>query len=117
VKIRELDVILMRDSSPETHRLLEVLRRNLPLVAYPRRAGAPLQKVTKNMRRSDRCLVTNVFDAGSGLGLMCQVAIEESGANYALIVTPITDLSFERRHPIARIIANYRRSQSQRRIA
>jgi hypothetical protein len=109
----------MRDSNPEIHRLLEVLRRNLPLVAYPRKKGAmaSLRSVTQCKGHSDRYLVTNVFDAGADLGLMCQIAIDKSGTCYASIVTPIADLSFERRHPITRVIANYRRSLSQRRIA
>ncbi|WP_157235609.1 hypothetical protein [Methylosinus sp. LW4] len=51
--------------------------------------------------------MTNVFDAGGAFGLMCQVEVGESDP--LLLVTPLTELSFDRTHPIAHDVADYRR--------
>jgi hypothetical protein len=60
--------------------------------------------------------VTNVFDASDRFGLMCQVEVGDA-ADPAIFITPIADLAFDRRHPIAREIADYRRRRAQTRVA
>jgi hypothetical protein len=56
--------------------------------------------------------VTNVFDAGDAFGLMCQLEVGDDDAP-TIFVTPIAELAFDRRHPIAREIADYRRRRAQ----
>ena len=83
----------------------------------PASRGASERTVARSLvrfgnRGSDsRCKVTDVFDAGETFGLMCQVEVGESEPS--LLVTPITELSFDRRHPIARDVADYRRRRAQ----
>lgn len=93
--------------SQDRRRLLDAFRRCLPLVAHPRgRLGASLMRA-QNRGSDNRCKVTNVFDAGETFGLMCQVEVGETDPS--LLVTPLTELSFDRTHPIARDVADYRR--------
>ena len=106
---REVD----RPRAADTRRLMEALRRCLPLMAHPR--GRSLtSSITASRRRGPdrRCRVTNVFDAGDSFGLMCQIEIGD-GADLAIFVAPIAELAFDRRHPIARAIADYRRRRAQ----
>jgi hypothetical protein len=99
-------------SAQDTRRLLEAFRRRLPLVAHPRgRLRASLMRGAQNRGPDSRCRVTHVFDAGETFGLMCQVEVRESEP--ALLVTPITELTFDRRHPLARDVADYRRRRVQ----
>lgn len=99
-------------SAQDTRRLLEAFRRCLPLVAHPRgRLRATLMRSPQNKGLDSKCKVTNVFDAGETFGLMCQVEIGESDPS--LLVTPLAELSFDRRHPIARDVADYRRRRAQ----
>jgi hypothetical protein len=55
--------------------------------------------------------MTGVFDAGETFGLMRQVEVG-AGADPSLLVAPITELSFDGKHPIAREIADYRRRRA-----
>jgi hypothetical protein len=100
----------------DSRRLLEALRRNLPLAALPRKASAQtsLQRAAPTALSHRSCLVTDVFDAGDGLGLMCQLQIREGGRS-SFLVTPITELAFDRSHPISRDVAKYRRMRAKRR--
>lgn len=73
----------------------------MPLAAH----GRPL--LMKSIRRrlpasgiSSRCIVTSVFDAGEGRGVMCQV--EFGGAAKSIVlVAPIEHLSFHTRNVVA----------------
>jgi len=97
----------------DARRLMEALRRLLPLPAHPR--GRSLSASIAATRRggSDRrCRVTNVFDEGDAFSLMCQVEVGDAAAP-AIFVTPIAELAFDRRHPIARAVADYRRRRAQ----
>jgi len=101
----------------DARRLMDALRRCLPLMANPR--GRSLTASIAGARRRDsdrRCRVANVFDAGDGFGLMCQIEVGDAAAS-AIFVTPIAELAFDRRHPIARAVADYRRRRAQTRIA
>jgi hypothetical protein len=101
-------------SVQDTRRLLEAFRRHLPLVAHPRgRLRACLMRVARDRGSNSRCKVTNVFDAGETLGLMCRVEVGDGG-DPLLPVAPITELSFDRTHPIARDVADYRPPRATR---
>ncbi|WP_024882043.1 hypothetical protein [Methylosinus sp. LW3] len=101
----------------DARRLMEVLRRCLPLMAHPRGRSLTASIAAARRRDSDRrCRVTNVFDAGDAFGLMCQVEVGDDDAP-AIFATPIAELAFDRRHPIARAIADYRRRRAQTRVA
>jgi hypothetical protein len=94
--------------------LMEALRGYLPLIAHPRGRSLVVSMGAARHRHEGRaCRVTNVFDAGENYGLMCQVEVGESG-DPSILVTPITELSFDRRHQIARDVAAYRRRRAQR---
>jgi hypothetical protein len=108
----------MRETSPELRRLLDALRRHLPLTAYPKgRLIESLRRGSRDRGSSGRCRVTHVFDAGDELGLLCQLEVDDNSASGPLIVTPIADLAFRRGHPIQREIANYHRCRGSRRAA
>jgi len=102
-------------SSLDARRLLEALSRCLPLVAHPRgRSLAASIGAARHGHAGRGCRVTNVFDAGESYGLMCHVEVGERG-DPSILITPIAELSFDRRHPIARDVADYRRRRTQRR--
>ncbi|WP_400768578.1 hypothetical protein [Methylosinus sporium] len=62
--------------------------------------------------------MTNVFDAGDAFGLMCQVEVGDGdGDAPSIFITSIAEIAFDRRHPIAREIADYRRRRAQTRVA
>lgn len=106
----------MQHSSSEIQRLLAAMRRYLPLAAAPRgRLSASLRGAAPNRPVPDRCMVTNVFDAGDERGLMCQLLIGAGAPNLSLIIAPVTELSFHRRYPFARDIADYRRRRERER--
>jgi hypothetical protein len=94
----------------DARKLLEALRRYSPLAAHPRgRLRTSLIGAARRGAFDDRYKVTGVFDAGETFGLLCQV---EVGADPSLLVASITELSFDRKHPIAREIADYRRRRA-----
>jgi hypothetical protein len=97
----------------EARRLMDALRQLLPLTAHPRGRSLTASIAATRRRDSDRrCRVTNVFDAGDAFGLMCQIEVGDDDAP-AIFVTPIGELAFDRRHPIAREVAYYRRGRAQ----
>lgn len=99
-------------SARDRRRLLEAIRRFLPLVAHPKGRPRALAAHAARDRGSDKkCKTTNVFDAGDTFGLMCQIEVGESDPSW--LVTPLAELSFDRTHPIARAVADYRRRRAQ----
>ena len=55
----------------------------------------------------------DVFYAGEKEGLMCPFDVHEGIDEPVVVVAPITHLAFNRRHPIAREIADYRKRCAQ----
>jgi hypothetical protein len=101
----------------DARRLMDALRRFLPLMAHPcGRSRTASIAATRRRNSGRRCTVTNVFDAGDAFGLMCQIEVGD-GADPAIFVAPIAELAFDRRQPITREIADYRRRRAQTRIA
>lgn len=60
--------------------------------------------------------MTNVFDVGDAFSLMRQIEVGD-GDVPAIFVAPIAELAFDRRHPIARAIADYCRRHAQAHVA
>ena len=81
---------------------LSRLRRNLPLLARGKPALMSfLKSRAVGIRTSSRLLVTDVFDAGGALGLMCRFVIFGAGETPDLFVAPLTQIAFTRRSPTA----------------
>ncbi len=103
---------------PLAKRLIDKLQRALPLRAQVRAeliaASRALPAVGKN---SLHCMVTHVYDAGDAKGPMCQLAFDGEALGSTLFVLPIAHVSFERGHPIARDVANYRKRRLDSLIA
>jgi hypothetical protein len=92
----------------QEEKLVSRLQRALPVTAYGKPA---LMNFLRNRlsieRTSPRLTVTNVFSARDGGGLMCQFVVSGARAGSHPFVAPITQLSFDRRHPIASEVTSY----------
>lgn len=72
------------------------LRRNLPLSARGKPALlAFLRSRAVNVRPSSRLVVTDVFDAGAALGLMCRFVLRDEVEG--VFVAPLAQIVLERR--------------------
>lgn len=104
----------MRQSRRDIHRLIVLLQRHLPLSA---RAAAPLvasvRAAASNATFSSRCSVTQIYDAGDQLGLMCQLQFKDKGIEPSVFVASIMKLSFDRKSPVWRDIAAYQRTRRE----
>lgn len=96
---------------PET--LARRLQRFLPLPAHgrPQLVGM-LKKRSSKFTASARLIVTNVYYIGGKAGLMCQIDLASGEPCSSVLVVPITVLAFDRRHPISRDVAEYRRRRT-----
>ncbi len=56
-----------------------------------------------------RLMVTDVFYAGEENGLMYRIDVRGSVGQPILLVAPLAQLAFNRKHPIAQEIAAYRK--------
>jgi len=68
-------------------------------------------------RDSPRLMVTGVFQAGDGKGLMGQFAVGGAEESPRLFVAPIEQLAFERGHPIVHDLAVYRKAREKKGLA
>ncbi len=68
-------------------------------------------------RSSPRLMVTGIFHAANGQGLMGKFAVEGAAVRPRLFVAPIEHLAFERGHPIAQDLAAYRKAREKRGLA
>jgi hypothetical protein len=107
------DIDRMRTArAADARRLMEALRRLLPLMVHPRGRSLTASIAVSRRRGADRrCTVTNVFDTGDAGSLMCQVEVG-ADANPSIFVAPIAEFAFDRRHSIARAVAEYRRRRA-----
>jgi len=99
----------MRTQSLERRKLVEKLRIALPLKA---RARAPLIErlrgtVSIDAARSD-LPVTNIFDAGGGIGLMCQLDLTQVCPQAPHLVVPLAHLAFACKYGLDRQLPRYR---------
>lgn len=105
----------MNDSCQDIRILVRKLQRFLPLSAHVRPALIKSLRARRPIAaNSPMCVVTHVFDAGEEHGLMCQLEFS-AGAKSMVLVAPIGHLSFNRRDPISREIAAYRKRRFKRR--
>jgi hypothetical protein len=56
--------------------------------------------------------VINIFDPESASGLMCQFIVEDMIESRRIFVAPISQISFERGHPIGPEVAAYQRHRA-----
>ncbi len=94
--------------------LVQKLRRALPLTAHGRPSlTATLSRNLYCANLMPRVTVTDVFYAGEKSGLMCRVDVHGLAGEPVVVVAPVTQLAFNRRHPVARDIAAYRKRRAE----
>ena len=100
----------MHCRSSNKQKLIEELRFALPLKA---RARPPLiERLRKTISRDaarSNLPVTNVFDAGENLGLMCQLDLTQYCPQAPHLVVPFEHLALDRRYGLDRKSQRYRR--------
>lgn len=100
----------MTSSDLRAEHLVQKLRRILPLAAHRRPPfAAALRRRLACPDVIPRVMVTDIFYAGEEKGLMCRVDVQGLADDAIVLVAPVTQLAFNRRHPIARDIAAYRK--------
>jgi hypothetical protein len=88
-----------------------LLRRRLPLRA---RVGAGIvarARRSAGARLPSRCSVIQIYDGGDDRGLLRRLEFADTRADSAILVAPITELSFDRGSPVFRAIAAYQKSR------
>jgi hypothetical protein len=100
----------MTRRSLERLKLVEQLRFALPLRA---RARPPLiarlrRTISQDAARSN-LPVTNIFDAGESLGLMCQLDLTQYSPRTPYFVVPFEHLALDRGYGLDRKSQHYRR--------
>ena len=104
----------MTSSDLRARELVEKLRRALPLTAHGRPSlTATLSRNFYCANLMPRVTVTDVFYAGEKSGLMCRVDVHGLAGEPVVVVAPVTQLAFNRRHPVARDIAAYRKRRAE----
>ena len=100
----------MKRLSLDRQKLVEQLRLALPLKARarPLLIGRLRKSVSCDAARSN-LPVTNVFDAGEGLGLMCQLDLTQYNTQTPYLVVPLELLALDRGYGLDRKSQNYRR--------
>ncbi len=84
-------------------RIVQNLRRALPLSAHPRPALLAFLRARGLIgRAAPRLIVLDVFDAGEDRGVMCRFAIAEDGEASSFIA-PLAQVALARRRPAARL--------------
>lgn len=107
----------MRDSRRHIRHLVALLQSRLPL---PARAGASLVATARaacsNPRLSPRCSVTQIYDAGDQLGLMCRLEFKDRADAATIFVASIMQLSFDRKCSISHEILAYQKWRRETRV-
>jgi hypothetical protein len=103
------------DNQDEVERLLRELTKAMPLSALATPAlMAKLREQSSTANITLDCKVTKVIYAGDEGGVICHLAFDEEDKEEVFLVS-ITHLAFDRRLPVARKIAAYRKDPSKRR--
>lgn len=98
----------MDDQSRNLRNLICRLQRFLPLAAHPRPAlAASIRKIAPRAPAAPLLSVNCIFDAGADRGLMCRIELNGADLHSPTFVAPITQVAFDRRHPISREVAAY----------
>jgi hypothetical protein len=103
----------MTSSDLRAEHLVQKLRRALPLTAHGRPSLTAVLGRSLSSNLMPRVTVTDVFYAGEESGLMCRVDVHGVIDQPVVVVAPVTQLAFNRRHPIARDIAAYRKRRAE----
>jgi len=104
----------MTSTDLPAEQLVQKLRRALPLTAHGRPSlTAVLGRSLACANLMPRVTVTDVFYAGEENGLMCRVDVHGVTDEPVVVVAPVTQLAFNRRHPVARDIAAYRKRRAE----
>lgn len=94
--------------------LVQKIRRFLALAAHGRPSlTATLQRSFSCANLMARLTVTDIFGESEDKGLMCHIDVKGLTGEPVLVVAPITQLAFNRRHPDARDIAAYRKRRAE----
>lgn len=63
-------------------------------------------------------MVTDLYDAGERLGLMCQLEFEEGGRKTAIVVASAMQIAVDRRYSAAaRVISDYQKNRRDQLVA
>jgi hypothetical protein len=102
------------DNQDQVNRLLCKLTEALPLSALATPALiATLRGRSSSAKITLGCKVTEVMYAGDEGGIMCHLIFDEAEKEEVFLVS-ITQLSFDRRLPVAREIAVYQKHRIKR---
>lgn len=86
-------------------RKIDRLRRTLPVSGYPRPTLLTELRIRKAVGRSTPQLkVIDVIDTGDGKELLCRFLVGDHDARS--FVAPLSQIALDRRHPLARAVAN-----------
>jgi hypothetical protein len=97
------------DNQNQVERLLRKLTEVMPLSAFASPAlMATLRGRSSTAKIALDCKITKVIYAGDEGGVMCQVIFDEE-ENKEVFLVSITQLTFDRRLPVAREIAAYQK--------
>ena len=97
------------DNQDEVERLLRELTKAMPLSALATPAlMANLREQSSAANITLDCKVTKVIYAGDEGGVICHLAFDEEDKEEVFLVS-VTHLAFDRRLPVARKIAAYRK--------
>jgi len=103
------------DHPDQVDRLLARMRAALPMPArMTPRLLATLREQNPTLSPGAACRVTRVDYAGDEGGIVCHLAREGADESGRLVVTSITHLDFDPRHPLAREIAAYQKHRTKR---
>jgi hypothetical protein len=104
----------IKDLTLQAERLAQKLQSVLPLNAYGNQTLiATIRKRYPSMTIVPRLMVTNVYCVGEKNSLMCQVDLQGLVGQPAFLIVPIEQLAFDRRYPIARDIAAFRKCRAE----
>lgn len=93
----------------DARKIVDCLRRLLPL---PVHAKPALAGRLRPASRHASLLLTGVFDAGGEHGVMCRLEARGTDFPAPVFVVPVAHIALDRRHPISREIAAYRKRRA-----
>jgi hypothetical protein len=89
----------------QSPKIIERLRRYLPLTAYPRSALRDFLRFRGFTSRDvQRLTIVDIFDGGVEYGIMCRFVTNPADPSLNF-VAPIAHLSLDRRHPLVQVRA------------
>jgi hypothetical protein len=103
------------DHPEQVDHLLGLIRAALPLPArMAPRLLAQLRAQNPDLVPPTACRITQVDYGGDEAGIVCHLAREGADESGRLVVTSITHLDFDPRHPLTRQISAYQKHRTKR---